>query len=96
MKKERVVSFFSGLFLFLFWSLSSFFLSLPAWILLILHFVANISILWFWGALAAWLIIRFLRYLIIRYARWGAGIEEEEKKNENKNPYSHKSGQGKY
>lgn len=77
-------------FHFLFWSLFGFMLFLPAWILLILHFTVGISIWWFWGALGVWIVIRILRMLLIRFARWGAGVEEDVDKSENKNPYSHR------
>jgi len=32
-------------------------LSLPAWLLLILHFAIGFPIMWFWIALAAWIVI---------------------------------------
>ena len=86
----KIGSFFRGLFFFLFWRISSFLLTLPAWVTLILHFTLGISIWWFWGLLIAWFVLGILRYILIRFGRWGASIEEETNQSPNKNPYSSK------
>ena len=86
---DRILGFILGLLLFLFWRVDSWVCSLPAWITLILHFTIGLSIWWFWGTLAVWIVAGILRYLLIRFAIWGAK-DEGEKQNENKNPYSHK------
>lgn len=75
-----------GLLFFLFLRVTSWLCSIPMWVTLILHFTVGLSILWFWATLAAWLIAGVIRYLTIRFARWGANAIDPRK--ENKNPYS--------
>ena len=60
--------------------------SLPAWILLGLHFWLDISIWWFVGALGLWLLRMLVGMWIIRWAS-DCGNQKEPVK-ENKNPYS--------
>ena len=59
--------------------------SIPAWILLILHFCIGISILWFWLALALWII-----YLLVwmKIIGWAGRCSTPDPPKENKNPYS--------
>lgn len=59
--------------------------SIPAWILLILHFCIGISILWFWLALALWII-----YLLVwmKIIGWAGKCSRPDPPKENKNPYS--------
>ena len=60
--------------------------SLPAWILLILHFVIDLSIWWFIAALALWIVFILLWMLVIgAAAKCGS---EPTPYRENKNPYS--------
>jgi hypothetical protein len=59
--------------------------TIPAWILLILHFLCDWSILWFWMALGIWLFCLILGMLLIRFAS-RCGTPDPPK--ENKNPYS--------
>ena len=59
--------------------------SIPAWILLILHFCIGISILWFLLALALWIIYLFVWMKIIG---WAGKCSEPDSPKENKNPYS--------
>ncbi len=87
-KGKRTLSAVLGLLLFLFWRIDSWICSLPAWITLILHFTAGLSIWWFWGTLGVWILSGFLRYLIVLFARWGSSGEPAMR--ENKNPYSNK------
>lgn len=60
--------------------------SIPAWILLVLHFIFDISIWWFVGALALWIIGILLWMSVIGWARSCATEISPDK--ENKNPYS--------
>ncbi|MBQ7299614.1 MAG: hypothetical protein IJW77_07220 [Clostridia bacterium] len=64
--------------------------SIPAWILLILHFLIGLSVLWFWAALAAWICgILLWSYLVGRLYGWAnrcADTPDPPKKNVN--PYS--------
>ncbi len=64
-------------------------MSIPAWILLVLHFVLGWSILWFILALAAWMVIILLWMLLMQAAaRCG---DSKDAPRENKNPYSVRS-----
>ena len=60
--------------------------SVPAWILLALHFIIGIPIWWFVAALAAWIIgvIVFMR--VVGWLTYMGNKKEQE--NKNKNPYS--------
>ena len=60
--------------------------SIPAWILLALHFWLDISIWWFMGGLVLWV----LRVLLgMWFIRWAADCgSEKDPPKENKNPYS--------
>lgn len=62
--------------------------SIPAWILLGLHFWLNISIWWFVGALALWFGSIFLQTLFFGWLA-SCGSQKDPPK-ENKNPYSKK------
>ena len=87
------LSFFRGLAFYLFFRLSSLLLSLPAWVLLILHFTVDISIWWFIGYIILWFAVGILRYLLIIFARRSAQNEKEEMDAiPNKNPYSRGNG----
>ena len=59
--------------------------TIPAWILLILHFCIGISIFWFWLALALWII-----YLLVwmKIIGWAGRCSTPDPPKENKNPYS--------
>ena len=60
--------------------------SVPAWILLALHFTSGISIWWFIGALALYVIgVRLFVHVVGWLIRAGNSEEPETK---NKNPYS--------
>ncbi|MDD6645703.1 MAG: hypothetical protein PUE67_06565 [Oscillospiraceae bacterium] len=59
--------------------------SIPAWILLFLHFFIGISILWFWLALAIWIIYILVWMKIIG---WAGKCSKPDPPKENKNPYS--------
>ena len=64
--------------------------SIPAWILLAVHFWLDISILWFVGGLAFW-ILRILAGMWLMGWAVACGNEKDPPK-ENKNPYSFKNG----
>lgn len=60
--------------------------SIPAWILLVCHFVFDISIWWFVGALVLWFVIMFFWMFFIG---WAASCSREKSETTvNKNPYS--------
>lgn len=64
--------------------------SIPAWILLALHFRLDISIRWFVGGLSFW-ILSILADM--RLIGWAARCsDEKDPPKENKNPYSAKRG----
>lgn len=65
-------------------------LTIPAWILLALHFIFGISLWWFAGALGVFFLYIFLWILIVRLVgRIGASAKPDPV-IENKNPYSSK------
>ena len=66
--------------------------SIPAWILLVLHFIFDISIWWFVGAFALWLFIMIAWMNVIGWAADCSSAPDPQK--ENKNPYSVKSTKG--
>lgn len=84
----KFASFLSGLFFTLFWHVSSWLCSLPAWITLLLHFAVGLPLYWFWLTLGAWLLVGLMRYLLLLFSRWGAREPENLPPKENKNPYS--------
>ena len=65
-------------------------LTIPAWILLILHFVLGISTWWFVGAMGAFVLFVFFWMLVIRLASRAAASAKDAPPVENKNPYSSK------
>lgn len=60
--------------------------SIPAWILLGLHFWLGLSIKWFLLALFIWLFVIFLRTAVLSWVNKQNNISRP--KLENKNPYS--------
>ena len=55
-----------GFFLCIFWQMFLYAVwSVPAWILLILHFAVGVPLRWFWIALGAWFVVMLLRTLLI-------------------------------
>ena len=79
-------SFWLSLLMSLFWSLAGWVRSLPAWIALFLHFTFGISIWWFWGTLAAWILGTTFWLLIIRLSQRVS--DEPAPPHGNRNPYS--------
>ena len=78
-----LICFIFNMFLNLEWSI-------PAWILLALHFIFDISILWFIGGLAFWILCILSGMWIMG---WAADCSnEKDPPRENKNPYSSKNG----
>ena len=76
-----------GFFLCLLWNALILFPgTVPAWILLALHFAAGLPIVWFWAALGVWFLAVVLRSLLVVFARY-AGAHRIPVP-ENKNPYS--------
>ena len=62
--------------------------SIPAWILLALHILLGISVWWFIGGLAFWILAVWLGTWLMGLAvRYG---NEKDPPKENKNPYSKK------
>lgn len=61
-------------------------MSIPAWILLALHFWLDISIWWFVGALALWILYIISWMSIMGWASDCSNTPDPPK--ENKNPYS--------
>jgi len=59
--------------------------TIPAWILLALHILLDISVLWFWLALFAWFLLIVLRMLLFM---WVNRCATPDRPKENKNPYS--------
>jgi hypothetical protein len=63
--------------------------SIPAWILLALHYAFGLSLWWFFGALALW-ILRVLAGMW--FMGWAASCgNSKDPPKENKNPYSKKN-----
>ena len=63
--------------------------SIPAWILLVLHFWLGISWIWFAIALGVWILWQVIWMFIMG---WAAGCSNEPQPHrENKNPYSAKN-----
>ena len=83
-KKEH-----GGFFLCLLWHMLLFFPgTVPAWVLLVLHFTIGLSLVWFWTALSVWFLTVLIRTLLVLFARYGG--EHRIPSPENKNPYSQK------
>ena len=81
-RKER-----GGFFLCILWYAFLYFPgSFPAWALLVLHFSAGLSLVWFWAALGVWLLTVLIRTLLVIFARYGG--EHRIPSPANKNPYS--------
>lgn len=59
--------------------------TIPAWILLALHFWLDWSILWFWIALGVWLLDILLW---MHFMKLASRCAEDKPYRENKNPYS--------
>lgn len=59
--------------------------TIPAWILLALHYLCDWNIIWFWVALGVWLLNILLWMSFIGYA---SNCGSEKPHRENKNPYS--------
>ena len=64
--------------------------SIPAWILLALHFWLDISIWWFVGGLSFWILSILADMWLIGWA--ARCSDEKDPPKENKNPYSAKRG----
>lgn len=79
---ERVGEFFACL---LFNMLINLEWTIPAWLLLAMHFIFDWNILWFWVALGVWFVNIILWMDIIGRA---ANCSASDKPKENKNPYS--------
>jgi hypothetical protein len=60
--------------------------SIPAWILLLLHFIFDISILWFVGAIALWVVGVGVKTAVFSWLIREGNRPDPPK--ENKNPYS--------
>ena len=60
--------------------------SIPAWIALALHFLMGISVWWFLGGIALWILRILLGMWIMGWA--AACAREKDLPKENKNPYS--------
>jgi len=60
--------------------------TIPAWILLALHFWLKISIWWFVGAIALWIIFVMIKTIVFSWLVRVGNIPDKPK--ENKNPYS--------
>ena len=76
-----------GFSLLLFWHMALYALwTLPAWILLVLHYAAGVPIVWFWLALGVWAAALVLRSLLILWTRYC--VRHHTPVPGNKNPYS--------
>ena len=62
--------------------------TIPAWILLAMHFLFGWSILWFWLALGVWVLDIIIWMSIIG---WASSVSKPDPPKENKNPYSYRS-----
>ena len=89
--RNKAIEVLFSLCFFLFFRISSWLCSIPAWLTLILHFVCGLSWWWFIGTLIAWLVAGVIRWALIDFARWGARESEKAAPRENKNPYSKKN-----
>ena len=87
-RKANAGDFLFGLFIFVFFQISSWLCSIPTWLTLVLHFVLGLPLFWFWLTLTIWLLAGLLRYLLLYFAARCGNTSEP--KRENKNPYSMK------
>lgn len=62
--------------------------TIPAWILLAMHFWKGWSLWLFWGALGLWFLVIVISMLLVG---WAARCSKPTPFRENKNPYSAKS-----
>ncbi|MBR3815288.1 MAG: hypothetical protein IKJ27_01030 [Clostridia bacterium] len=62
--------------------------TVPAWILLALHFWKGISVWWFAGSIILWVIFVALRIIVLGSLTRAGNFKDPPK--ENKNPYSKK------
>lgn len=60
--------------------------TIPAWILLALHFIFEISLLWFFGALGVWIVAVAVKTAVFSWLVRAGNTPDKPK--ENKNPYS--------
>ena len=60
--------------------------TVPAWILLTLHFITGLSLWWFAAAILIWFVIIFLRVCLLISLTKAGNYKDPPK--ENKNPYS--------
>lgn len=63
--------------------------TVPAWLLLALHFWKGWSLAWFFGALGLWLLAVFLKTLV--FSGLARGASAPEPRTVNQNPYSAKT-----
>ena len=64
--------------------------SIPAWILLILHFMIGLSVKWFWIALGLWMLGMILWMMLVgKFYTWAAKCgNTPDPPKKNVNPYS--------
>ena len=84
-KRPKGNGFFSALLINLIFDLEW---TIPAWILLVLHFVFDISIMWFIGAIALWIVGVGVKTAVFSWLIREGNRPDPPK--ENKNPYSSK------
>lgn len=60
--------------------------TVPAWILLALHFIKGWSLWWFFGAMGLWILFVLIRLLVFSSLANAGDYKDPPK--ENKNPYS--------
>ncbi len=76
-----------GFFLLYFWHMLLYAVwTVPAWILLALHFLCGLTLTWFWLALGIWAVALLLRALLIIWTRYC--VRHRTPVPGNKNPYS--------
>lgn len=74
-----ILYFFISLMMNLLWSI-------PAWVLLVLHFFIDLSIWWFVGGLGLWILCTVFTMALTKFANTCSN--EKDPPKENKNPYS--------
>lgn len=78
-----------GFSLLLFWHMVLYAAwTVPAWILLVLHYTVGLAIVWFWLALGIWAAALLLRSLLVVWTRYC--VRHRMPVPANKNPYSNK------